>query len=101
MEFAEGMNLREVGKRYNMDWQEKRRVFVEIAKALRVLHAMNIVHRDIKPENIVYNPKNRSIKLIDFGFSAQLSNKSIVYSNCGTPGYAPPESYTKNYSPTP
>lgn len=73
MEFAEGMNLREIAKRYSMDWFEKKRVFVEIAKALKLLHSMNIVHRDIKPENIVYNPKNRSIKLLDFGFAVCLS----------------------------
>ena len=95
------MNLREAPRRYNMDWLEKRRVFIEIAKALRMLHSTDIMHRDIKPENIVYNPKNRTIKLLDFGFSACLSSKSIIYSNCGTPGYAAPESYTKNYSPSP
>jgi serine/threonine protein kinase len=68
---------------------------------LRVLHEKGIVHRDIKPENVVYNPKKRSIKLIDFGFAACLSSKSVVYSNCGTPGYAAPESFTKNYTPSP
>jgi len=49
MEFAEGVNLREVAKWNNIDWLERRRVFIEIAKALMILHSIKIVHRDVKP----------------------------------------------------
>ncbi|XP_076352811.1 serine/threonine-protein kinase PAK 1-like [Tachypleus tridentatus] len=44
----------------------------EILQAIQFLHQHNIVHRDIKSHNILLG-KDWTIKLADFGTSAQLS----------------------------
>src|SRR5881396_760133 len=37
--------------------------------ALAAAHAAGIIHRDLKPENIMYDPRTRSVKLLDFGIA--------------------------------
>ena len=37
--------------------------------ALEVVHDHHIIHRDIKPSNFLYNCKNKTFKLIDFGMA--------------------------------
>ena len=48
-------------------------MFIEVAKALRVLHSKNIMHRDLKLSNILINDANH-VKLIDFGCAVQLQS---------------------------
>jgi len=37
--------------------------------SLKVVHSYHIIHRDIKPSNFLYNFKNKTFKLIDFGLA--------------------------------
>lgn len=37
--------------------------------ALEVVHNHHIIHRDIKPSNFLYNYRNKTFKLIDFGMA--------------------------------
>ena len=64
-----------------------------ILSAIVYLHSEKICHRDIKPENIMFSRENdfHSIKIIDFGLSAQ--NFDILTNNdyCGTYIYMAPE----------
>ena len=48
----------------------------KVLSAIEYLHRMHICHRDIKPENIMISKENdlSSIKIIDFGLSAQHFN---------------------------
>ena len=54
----------------------------------------NIDHGDIKEENILYNPKTKQLKLIDFGTALPLSKRPITFLR-GTTVCLPPEAFTK------
>ncbi len=41
----------------------------ELSQGIDAAHAVGIIHRDLKPENIVYNPKTRTVRLLDFGIA--------------------------------
>lgn len=57
--------------------------------AVLYCRSLKIDHRDIKDENLLYNPKTKQIKLIDFGSASLLSPS---YNRLqGTDVYHPPE----------
>ena len=62
------------------------------ADALDYAHSQGVIHRDIKPANLIYNPKEGSLKITDFGVARMTDNNStktgIVL---GTPMYMSPE----------
>ena len=68
-----------------------------ILSAVIYLHSKHICHRDIKPENIMLSKENdlHSIKIIDFGLSAQHFDKLINSDYCGTYIYMAPEQIEK------
>ena len=61
------------------------------------LHSREIVHRDLKPENILINDINdlSTVKLTDFGLSAQYNVHNEEYDFCGTLLYMAPEQMEK------
>ena len=65
------------------------KVFVEMVKALRALHAQNILHRDLKSAN-VFLQKDGGAKLGDLNVS-KVAKKGLLYTQTGTPYYASPE----------
>ncbi|MEJ2298246.1 MAG: protein kinase [Woeseiaceae bacterium] len=62
------------------------------AEALDYAHNQGVIHRDIKPANLIYNRKEGSLKISDFGVARITDNNStktgIVL---GTPMYMSPE----------
>lgn len=73
-----------------------------IAEALGVVHSANLVHRDIKPGNIMLCNDARVV-LIDFGLKEWIiprdkyQTQLLTAATCfGTPGYAPPEQYSRH-----
>ena len=65
------------------------KIFIEMIKALRALHARNILHRDLKSAN-VFLQKNGNAKLGDLNVS-KVAKKGLLYTQTGTPYYASPE----------
>jgi protein-serine/threonine kinase len=70
-----GMDLFDyIELRANMEEEECRSIFVQVAKAIHHLHTKaNVVHRDIKDENVVLDGEGH-IKLIDFGSAAYIKS---------------------------
>ncbi|KAI5781673.1 hypothetical protein DFH27DRAFT_488264 [Peziza echinospora] len=86
-----GMDLFDyIELRANMDEEEARNIFVQVARAIHHLHTKAmVVHRDIKDENVVLDGDG-NIKLIDFGSAAYIKNGPFdVF--VGTVDYAAPE----------
>lgn len=70
-----GMDLFDyIELRTNMEEDECRSIFVQVAKAIHHLHVKaKVVHRDIKDENVVLDGEG-NIKLIDFGSAAYIKS---------------------------
>ena len=78
-------------------------IMSKLFSAVEYLHHQQICHRDIKPENIMFGKENdlNSIKLIDFGLSAQHFDNISTNDYCGTFLYMAPEQIEKkSYSQT-
>jgi calcium-dependent protein kinase len=57
------------------------------------------VHRDLKPENLLLDSKNdNTIKVIDFGTSAQFDPTKKMKQTFGTAYYIAPEVLTSEYN---
>ncbi|MEM1172718.1 MAG: AAA family ATPase [Cyanobacteria bacterium P01_H01_bin.35] len=68
---------------------------IAITEIIGQIHAQNIIHKDINPDNIVFNPKTKELKIIDFGIATQLSRENPTLKNPnvleGTLAYISPE----------
>lgn len=76
------------------DWEAKK-LFSQIASAIKYWHSKNITHRDIKLENVLLDESKEKVKLIDFGFSTCIPNDKKIKIFCGTPSYMAPEIVSK------
>ncbi len=62
------------------------------AEALDYAHNQGVIHRDIKPANLLYNPKDGSLKISDFGVARITdNNRTKTGIVLGTPMYMSPE----------
>jgi serine/threonine protein kinase len=73
--------------------EEASLILRQVLSAVAYLHNNQICHRDIKPENIMLSKENdlNSIKIIDFGLSAQNFDSLYNSDYCGTYIYMAPE----------
>ncbi len=93
MEYVEGVNL-------GMHATEGRllpprlaaEMCARVADALYFAHQRGVIHRDIKPANIVFDQKNRRVRVMDFGV-ARLENSRATRTGVilGSPSYMAPE----------
>ncbi|ESR61271.1 hypothetical protein CICLE_v10014464mg [Citrus x clementina] len=80
---------------FMLDWQQRKKIILDIAKGLTYLHAdcrQKILHLDIKPQNILLDD-NFNAKVADFGLSKLIDRdqSQVVTTMRGTPGYLAPE----------
>jgi serine/threonine protein kinase len=77
IEWAEGEILERYAKQHApLPKDEVATIVTQIAAGVQAAPDANIVHRDLKPENVMYDPKTRLVKLLDFGIATdtQASN---------------------------
>jgi len=94
-----GIDLAEyVQKRGTLCEEEAQEIFIQMLRALEHCHQYQICHHDLKLENFLIDPITRVVKMIDFGFSMDMSSRNHLvlpgkkkisgrYSWC-TPTYA-------------
>ncbi len=64
----------------------------QVADALAVAHADNVLHRDIKPDNIVYDRATGHVTVTDFGVACLLDERQTRTGTIlGSPSYMSPE----------
>jgi predicted ATPase len=68
---------------------------IQIAEGIGEIHSEDIIHKDINPSNIVFNPKTRCLRIIDFGISTILTRERPLVKSPGvlegTLAYVSPE----------
>jgi len=68
---------------------------IAITEIIGQIHTQNVIHKDINPDNIVFNPKTKELKIIDFGIATQLTRENPTLKNPnvleGTLAYISPE----------
>lgn len=74
----------------------RRRIADYLIEALEYVHAHGVTHGDLKPDNIMVNPRDCTVKLIDFGLS-DTDDFTVLKIPGGTRPYAPPESVKPGY----
>ena len=77
--------------------EDASKILSSVLSAVEYMHSKHICHRDIKPENIMFSEENNlsSVKIIDFGLSAQQFNYLTNNNYCGTFIYMAPEQIEK------
>ena len=87
-----GMDLFDyIELRTNMEEDECRSIFFQVAQAIHHLHTKaHVVHRDIKDENVILDGEG-NIKLIDFGSAAYIKSGpfDVFVGTIGTPSFEP------------
>jgi len=70
-------------------------IALKLTETIGEIHQRYIIHKDINPSNILWDPKKREIKIIDFGISTELSRETVAVQNPsgleGTLNYISPE----------
>ena len=99
IEFIAGGSLRQV-MQGPLPLKRFLKLALQLAEAVRAIHAAGVLHCDLKPENILLD-SDETVKVVDFGLARvpscgeymgeTLSLEDLANTVCGTPGYIPPE----------
>src|SRR3989440_5096376 len=98
MQFVEGGQLDEVGRRTPFSIRQAAELIAKIARTIHYAHEHGILHRDIKPGNILLDGKGEP-HLTDFGLARLVETESTITRTLevlGTPSYMAPEQAVGN-----
>jgi len=79
-------------------------IMKQVLSAISFCHLNKVIHRDLKPENILIVSEKESledlfeVKIIDFGTSDKIKNKTMLTLQIGTSYYIAPEVLESNYN---
>ena len=92
MEYIPGGTLKEyIKSNKKLDKEETKIILKQILEVILYCHKMNFIHHDLKPDNILFtDDTHKQIKIIDFGISSLMYDKS----DAGSLLYLPPEIIT-------
>ena len=90
-----GESLKQLLPQQQFNLKEYLQLGIKITESLGNIHQVGIIHKDINPTNIVYNPKTKQLKIIDFGIATLLNSENPTVKNPsvleGTLAYISPE----------
>ncbi len=92
-EYVEGETLKQrIRRQGRLPIAEAVAYAIEIARALGVAHAHQIVHRDVKPQNVLIDEEGQA-KVTDFGIARTLDEEGLTAEGrvLGTTDYVSPE----------
>lgn len=77
-------------------------VLTQVFRGVCYMHGKNVCHRDIKPENFLLKDAcplaSATVKIVDFGVSAQVFRGTFLEGRAGTPAYIAPEVLDGKYN---
>ena len=103
MELVEGPTLTELLKSRPLNLVEAVNIAIQIASAMKAVHAVGVIHRDLKPDNILIDDSDDldltqagSIRILDFGIAKLTGAENVGHRTAtgaiiGTPVYMAPE----------
>lgn len=101
MDYVDGTSLSYALKHQQLNFKQKIRITLQLAKALSYAHKNGVIHRDMKPANVLLD-KAGNVRIVDFGI-AQLVQESALLEGTtacrklasegvmGTPNFMAPE----------
>ena len=92
MEYAGGGDLLHyVREKKKLKEEEAKRIFKQIVLGAIAIHQAEVLHRDFKLDNILLDASYSLVKICDFGISKVIKEGELMFDQCGTPAYLPPE----------
>lgn len=101
MEYLEGENLyHKLRNEGQMDLRQAIEIMLQVARAVKAAHDVNVIHRDLKPDNVMIvdrgSGESKAVKVLDFGISAMIDERNETRWTkpghaVGTPEYMAPE----------
>lgn len=79
MDFAEGPSLHTLSFQHQLSTRDLKAIILGILEHLSHLHSKKMVHGDLMPSNIHYDPKSRTVKVLDFGTCHTIGEDYATY----------------------